>query len=74
MTKSYRWYDGSVDLEDVGYLGKPINDRRYPNEQLAGALHKVVAYARKMDGLVTIPSGCPNTISRLRARSASPTC
>ena len=44
-------YVGTVDMENLGYLGTPINDRHYTNEQLAGALHKAVAYARTMDGL-----------------------
>jgi alkanesulfonate monooxygenase SsuD/methylene tetrahydromethanopterin reductase-like flavin-dependent oxidoreductase (luciferase family) len=44
-------YVGTVDMENLGYLGTPINDRWYSNEQLAGALHKAVAYAQRMDGL-----------------------
>ena len=44
-------YVGTVDMENVGYTGTPINDRWYTNEQLAGALHKAVAYAKTMDGL-----------------------
>jgi alkanesulfonate monooxygenase SsuD/methylene tetrahydromethanopterin reductase-like flavin-dependent oxidoreductase (luciferase family) len=44
-------YVGTVDMENLGYLGTPINDRHYTNEELAGALHKAVAYAQTMDGL-----------------------
>jgi alkanesulfonate monooxygenase SsuD/methylene tetrahydromethanopterin reductase-like flavin-dependent oxidoreductase (luciferase family) len=44
-------YVGTVDMENLGYLGTPINDRWYTNDELAGALHKAVAYAQKMDGL-----------------------
>ena len=33
-------YAGHIDLENVGYGGTPINDRRYPNEQLATALEQ----------------------------------
>jgi len=51
ITKFDSMYVGSVDMENVGYLGTPINDRRYSNEELAGALHKAVAYAKAMDGL-----------------------
>jgi alkanesulfonate monooxygenase SsuD/methylene tetrahydromethanopterin reductase-like flavin-dependent oxidoreductase (luciferase family) len=51
ITKFDSSYVGSVDMEDAGYLGKPINDRRYSNHELADTLHKSVAYARKMDGL-----------------------
>ena len=51
ITKFDSSYVGSVDLENPGYLGTPINDRHYPNEVLADTLHKAVAYAKKMDGL-----------------------
>src|SRR5246500_5747947 len=51
ITKLDSSYVGSVDLENPGYLGTPINDRRYPNAVLADTLDKAVAYARKMDGL-----------------------
>ncbi|MBM3649465.1 MAG: LLM class flavin-dependent oxidoreductase [Alphaproteobacteria bacterium] len=44
-------YVGTVDMEELGYLGKPINERWYSNDELAGALHKAVAYAKTMDGL-----------------------
>lgn len=44
-------YVGTVDMENLGYSGTPINDRWYSNEELAGALHKAVAYAQTMDGL-----------------------
>ena len=30
-------YAGHIDLENVGYGGTPVNDRRYPN---AGAGHR----------------------------------
>jgi alkanesulfonate monooxygenase SsuD/methylene tetrahydromethanopterin reductase-like flavin-dependent oxidoreductase (luciferase family) len=51
ITKFDSSYVGTVDMEDLGYRGKPINDRWYSNEELAGALHKAVAYAKHMDGL-----------------------
>ena len=51
ITKFDSSYVGSVDLEDVGYLGKPINDRWYSNEELADVMHKTVSYARQMDRL-----------------------
>ncbi|MEK7688297.1 MAG: LLM class flavin-dependent oxidoreductase, partial [Pseudomonadota bacterium] len=51
ITKFDSSYVGSVDLENAGYGGTPINDRRYSNEELAGVLHKAVAYAKRMDGL-----------------------
>jgi len=49
ITKFDSSYYGSVDMEDLGYTGKPINDRRYSNAELAHALRKVVAYAQCMD-------------------------
>jgi alkanesulfonate monooxygenase SsuD/methylene tetrahydromethanopterin reductase-like flavin-dependent oxidoreductase (luciferase family) len=44
-------YAGHIDLENVGYGGTPINDRLYPNEQLATALSKAEAMAKLMDRL-----------------------
>ena len=51
ITKFDSSYVGSVDLEEPGYRGKPINDRWYSNEELAECMHKAVAYAKQMDGL-----------------------
>jgi alkanesulfonate monooxygenase SsuD/methylene tetrahydromethanopterin reductase-like flavin-dependent oxidoreductase (luciferase family) len=42
-------YYGTADMENLGYRGTPINDRRYSRAELAKALHKVVAYAQCMD-------------------------
>src|ERR1700749_4751212 len=44
-------YAGHIDLENVGYGGTPINDRRYPNEKLATALEKAQDIAQTMDRL-----------------------
>ena len=44
-------YAGHIDLENVGYGGTPINDRRYPNEKLATALSKAEEMAKLMDRL-----------------------
>jgi alkanesulfonate monooxygenase SsuD/methylene tetrahydromethanopterin reductase-like flavin-dependent oxidoreductase (luciferase family) len=44
-------YAGHIDLENVGYGGTPINDRRYPNDRLATALFKAEAMAKLMDRL-----------------------
>jgi alkanesulfonate monooxygenase SsuD/methylene tetrahydromethanopterin reductase-like flavin-dependent oxidoreductase (luciferase family) len=51
ITKFDSSYVGSVDLENPGYLGTPINDRWYSNDVLADTLHKAVAYAQKLDSL-----------------------
>jgi len=42
-------FAGHVDLEDVGYGGVPVNDRRYPNEHLASVFDKAQAMAQLMD-------------------------
>jgi alkanesulfonate monooxygenase SsuD/methylene tetrahydromethanopterin reductase-like flavin-dependent oxidoreductase (luciferase family) len=44
-------YVGTVDMENCGYLGTPINNRDYSNEELAGALYKAEKYAQTMDRL-----------------------
>src|SRR6266404_2387460 len=49
ITKFDSSYYGTTDMENLGYTGTPINDRRYSKEELAQAMHKVVAYAKCMD-------------------------
>jgi len=49
ITKFDSSYYGTADMEDLGYLGTPINERRYSQAQFAKALRKVVAYAKCMD-------------------------
>jgi alkanesulfonate monooxygenase SsuD/methylene tetrahydromethanopterin reductase-like flavin-dependent oxidoreductase (luciferase family) len=49
ITKFDSSYYGTADMENLGYLGTPINERFYPQEQFAKALRKVVAYAKCMD-------------------------
>jgi len=44
-------YAGHIDMENVGYAGTPINDRRYPNAMLATALSKAESMAKLMDRL-----------------------
>src|SRR5580704_123103 len=51
ITKFDSLYAGHVDLENIGYAGTPINDRRYDNAHLSTALFKAEAMARKMDEL-----------------------
>lgn len=51
ITKFDSSYVGSVDLDEPGYRGKPVNDRWYSNEELGDVLHKAVAYAKQMDRL-----------------------
>jgi alkanesulfonate monooxygenase SsuD/methylene tetrahydromethanopterin reductase-like flavin-dependent oxidoreductase (luciferase family) len=42
-------FAGHIDIEDVGYGGVPVNDRRYPNERLATVFGKAQAMAQLMD-------------------------
>ena len=49
ITKFDSSYFGTVDMENLGYAGTPINERHYSREVLGQALHKVVAYAKCMD-------------------------
>ena len=37
ITKFDSSYYGTADMEELGYTGKPINDRYYPQEQFAKA-------------------------------------
>jgi alkanesulfonate monooxygenase SsuD/methylene tetrahydromethanopterin reductase-like flavin-dependent oxidoreductase (luciferase family) len=49
ITKFDSSYYGTADMEKLGYSGTPINERNYSREELAKAMHKVVAYAKCMD-------------------------
>src|SRR6201984_3489848 len=49
ITKFDSSYCGTVDMENLGYAGPPISERRYSQAELGGALHKVVDYAKWMD-------------------------
>ena len=49
ITKFDSLYAGHVDLENIGYGGTPINDRRFDNAHLSTALTKAQAMA-KHDG------------------------
>src|SRR5918998_433438 len=40
ITKFDSSYVGTVDMENLGYAGTPINERRYSNAELAGALSR----------------------------------
>ena len=51
ITKFDSLYAGHADLDNVGYGGTPINERRYANAHLATALSKAESMAKLMDGL-----------------------
>lgn len=44
-------FAGHIDMDNVGYAGTAVNDRRFPNEHLATAFDKAEAMARLMDRL-----------------------
>lgn len=44
-------YVGHVELEECGLAGRAADDRRYPNERLAGVFDTAVELARAVDGL-----------------------
>ena len=49
ITKFDSLFAGHIDLDNCGYAGTPINERRYPNAHLATALAKAEAMAKMMD-------------------------
>jgi alkanesulfonate monooxygenase SsuD/methylene tetrahydromethanopterin reductase-like flavin-dependent oxidoreductase (luciferase family) len=51
ITKFDSLFAGHVDMDNVGYGGTPVNDRRFPNEHLATAFEKAQAMAQLMDRL-----------------------
>jgi alkanesulfonate monooxygenase SsuD/methylene tetrahydromethanopterin reductase-like flavin-dependent oxidoreductase (luciferase family) len=51
ITKFDSLYAGHVDLDNIGYAGTPINERRYDNAHLSTALGKAESMAQLMDGL-----------------------
>ncbi len=51
ITKFDSSYVGSIDLENPGYTGTPINARRYSSAELAQVMHKTEAYAQHIDKL-----------------------
>jgi len=51
ITKFDSLFAGHVDMDNVGYGGVPVNDRRFPNEHLATAFDKAEAMAKLMDRL-----------------------
>jgi alkanesulfonate monooxygenase SsuD/methylene tetrahydromethanopterin reductase-like flavin-dependent oxidoreductase (luciferase family) len=44
-------YAGHVDMDDIGYGGMPVNERRFPNEYLVTAYDKARALASLLDRL-----------------------
>ena len=51
ITKFDSLFAGHVDMEDIGYGGKAVNDRRFSNDHLVTAFAKTEAIAQTMDRL-----------------------
>ncbi len=51
ITKFDSLYAGHVDMDNVGYGGIPVNERRLPDEQLTTVFDKAEAMAKLMDRL-----------------------
>src|SRR5579863_6195123 len=49
ITKFDSLFAGHVDMDNVGYGGVPVNDRRFPNEHLVTVFDKAQAMAQLMD-------------------------
>jgi alkanesulfonate monooxygenase SsuD/methylene tetrahydromethanopterin reductase-like flavin-dependent oxidoreductase (luciferase family) len=49
ITKFDSLYAGHVDMDNVGYKGTPVNDRRFSNDHLCTAFDKMTALAKQMD-------------------------
>jgi alkanesulfonate monooxygenase SsuD/methylene tetrahydromethanopterin reductase-like flavin-dependent oxidoreductase (luciferase family) len=49
ITKFDSLFAGHVDMDNVGYGGVPVNDRRFPNEHLATVFDKAQGMAQLMD-------------------------
>src|SRR5919109_2983372 len=51
ITKFDSLFAGHIDMDNVGYGGTAVNDRRFPNEHLATVFGKAQAMAQLMDRL-----------------------
>jgi len=51
ITKFDSLFAGHVDMDNVGYGGTAVNDRRFPNEHLATVFEKAQSMAQLMDRL-----------------------
>src|ERR1700730_2360708 len=49
ITKFDSLFAGHIDMDNVGYSGTAVNDRRYPNEHLATVFDKAQSMAQLMD-------------------------
>ena len=70
ITKFDSSYYGTADMENLGYKGTPINERRYSQEELAeGAAQGRGTTPNAWTSAATTRSGWPSTISSPKARN-----
>ena len=74
ITKFDSLFAGHIDMENAGYAGTPVNDRRFPNEQLATVFDKAEAMAKLMDRLGYNAFGWRSTNFSTRGTRAFPMC
>ncbi len=60
ITKFDSLYAGHTDLDNIGYGGTPINERRYSNAHLATALSKAESMATLMDPVSAWAASAPD--------------
>lgn len=51
ITKFDSLFAGHIDMENIGYSGTPVNDRRFSNDKLVTVFDKAQAMAQSMDHL-----------------------
>ena len=49
ITKFDSLFAGHIDMDNVGYAGTAVNERRFPNEALVTVFDKAQAIAEQMD-------------------------
>lgn len=49
ITKFDSLYAGHIDMDNIGYTGTPVNDRRFSNDELCTVFDKMTALAKQMD-------------------------
>ena len=57
ITKFDSLFAGHVDMDNAGYEGTPVNDRRFPNEHLATVFDKTAAVEQRPDRRATEGKG-----------------
>jgi len=66
-------FAGHIDMDDVGYGGTAVNDRRFSNERLVTVFDKARPWPNSWTGWATTRSEWPSTTFSTKATSACPT-